>query len=485
MSKNEKEGIRYNSLIVLFSTVIQLALTLFFAKTIPLESLGVISIVATIFLILDGIAEIGFSGGVIQKKKIYKKQINILFYASILLAISIVVLIYPILNFFVAEYKLNGWYLLIPISIVFNQIGGVSQSIYKRRLMFKALFVVEVFYQTIFIVCILVFILNDYFDYLASFIFAKLISYLFKNILLLTLAIKSKVFIPSFTPIRIKNLIILNYFFKFGLYQAGSSLFNLSSRLLEQVVISCFLGLQFLGLYKVIVDLIILPVSRVNSIFNGVYFSKLSVSYHISKTKLTEDMADLIRMTSFLTTPIVIGIYSCSPYFSETILSADWHGSNKVFLAATIVAVLRAIGNPLGVFLYAQNKVKLAFKWNVLTFLQTLILISIFSFYFGEDGFIFSLILNYLLIHFFGYFILVKNYSNLSAIEYFILPIKSVLISIIMFLLLSLIGDSSEFNHWLLLAITIPLGGLIYMFLSFLGNNSTLIKAKQLFFSRA
>ena len=186
MSKNEKEGIRYNSLIVLFSTLIQLSLTLFFAKTIPLASLGVISIVATIFLILDGIAEIGFSGGVIQKKKIYIKQINILFYASILLATSIVVLIYPILYFFVDEYQLNTWYLLIPISIVFNQIGGVSQSIYKRLLMFKVLFIVEVIYQTIFMVCILVFILNNYFDYLESFILAKLISYLFKNILLLT-----------------------------------------------------------------------------------------------------------------------------------------------------------------------------------------------------------------------------------------------------------------------------------------------------------
>ena len=62
--------------------------------------------------------------------------------------------------------------------------------------------------------------------------------------------------------------------------------------------------------------------------------------------------------------------------------------------------------------------------------------------------------------------------------------LKSILISTFMFLLLSLLGKNNEINHWILLGITIPLGVLIYILLSFIGNYSTLIKVKQLFFSR-
>jgi len=483
MLKQEKEGVRYNTFIVLFSTTVQLSVTLFFANSIPLEAIGAISIVATVFLILDGIAEIGFAGGIIQKKTLYRKQMSILFYASILLSVLSVILIYPILYLLIIKNDLNYWYLLIPISIIFHQIGGVSQSIYKRRLMFKRLFLVEVIYQTSFIVCILVFIFNDYFGYIATFIIAKLLSYLFKNIFLLILAINDKVFVPSLKKIRVENLIVLRYFFKFGFYQAGSTLFNLSSRLLEQAVITYFLGLHFLGLYKVIVDLIVLPVSRVNSIFNGVYFSKLSTSFHNSKHQLTEDFKELIKLTSFLTAPIIVGLFACSSYFPNTILSDDWLDSSVVFFTATIVAIFRAIDNPLGVFLYSQNKVKLAFKWNVLTFILSLILISFSSAYFGESGFLFSLIVNYALIHFVGYFILVKKNIQLTAKEYFMLPIKSIIIAVLMFCVLSL-GQYIEFNYWLLLGATVLIGVCIYLLFSFFFNRSTLIKTKQLFFSR-
>jgi O-antigen/teichoic acid export membrane protein len=196
----------------------------------------------------------------------------------------------------------------------------------------------------------------------------------------------------------------------YSAFQSMNSLFNYFSSQFDSIVIGKVLGMEVLGIYAYIKDLLFKPTLQVvNLIFNKMLFPILC-SYESTKKK-----GSIYLETVCVISIINITIYSLFYIFGTFILTSvfgkDW-GSNVDILNMMIPYVLFiSLINPVGCLLKATGKVKFGFYWDLIISGFRCVII-----YYAVDNGILTLLLTLnifmfvvFLVHF--YFILRKKYD--------------------------------------------------------------------------
>lgn len=464
---NEGSGVKFTSLSVFLSSAIQIGITIFLANVTSPEIIGSIAICVLIYSVIDSFSEVGFSGGLIQRKKLSNRLLRSVFLYSSILASILSLLSIFVVNCFFPEYNELS---LIFLLLVVNQIGGISKTLLKKNFVFSKIAKCEILNHSLF--CVLYISTSLYNEkYVINYILLRLLSSFVYNIVLYYSG-------RRYFSIQIatgSSFKLAYWFIRFGIYQFFSMSLNMLGRNIDQLLILKFAGKETLGIYKVICDLLIIPTSKVNSIFNNVYHPILAkLSYDRKEYK--QKLVSLIELTSFITLPILFGVFLLKDILPNTILSNSWEGESAIFLALLIVAIIRALGNPLGVMILSLGFVKLGFYWNILSLIVQVSICSILGYFFNSDGVIGGLVISSLILHFLTYIILIRRTIGLNIGEYFSIPITTIFCCTAMLL----IGFSSQslFDNrgWAMFVSQIALGVLVYVCSSLLINKVTVKK---------
>ena len=488
MVSDEHQGVKYTSVSVVISSILQISIIIFFAKVASLEIIGIISFFALTYTLLEAISDVGFSGGIIQRKDITDELINSLFGVSFIISVLFVLVIFSLFvglnHFLFIEDVIYACLFFTAITLCINQIGGVPLSLLKKSLKFK-----EVLYCDIVNTCaVVISLVLMYFYYeldpITVFCASKVIGYFCKNIFTCILAIKINVFI--FLPRHLFWRSELKWFYKFGIAQVGSILLNNLVRFSDQIIIAFFINLEALGLYKVISDIISLPGGKFNSIFNNVYFPLLSKLFHKSKKEFSQKFCNLLKLTSFISYPLVLGMLGISKLFPMTILDEKFLNTGFLFFMLTIVAVVSAKGNPLGVLLYASGRVNFAFVWNLSVYIVQAIALVISVSLWGMSGFLMVLILSQLVQVLISYDLIIVKDISINRFSYYKITLISLCNALVMCFIVYLFNDCfiKYVNAWVLLGVSILIGIGIYYVLSRIFNASNLNEAMRVFTGR-
>jgi len=391
-----------------------------------------------------------------------------LFYTSLTGCFILTTSIWTVFYFYLFEI-LDRWVFISITILLFHlligQIGAIPISLFKKNLKFGILFWPELVFGIINIAVI--YYLIEHGVGLASngvvaFCLARGSGYLFRNIIALWLSIKFGYFSIVRRALFWKKNIL--WYYKFGFFSFCANLLSLLTRFSDQFIISYFIGLEFLGLYKVILDLMLLPVSRLNSIFNNVYFpilSKLNKDRLLYRSKFIE----LINLTAFITLPIVYGIFSISHLFSSTFLDNRWGDINGLMLAIMIAAIFRTLLNPLGVFLLSQGKAHITMYWGIMIFSLQTIFMSIGGWLMGTNGLLFAFALVQVLFFLISYGFIIKKNIDMKPMNYYSLTLRSNLIALFMGSIVYIISKElyNYINPWLVMTVSVTIGMIIYM----------------------
>lgn len=430
IDKKADVGIKWNSVSLIYSAIIQFITLTILARIFSVEEYGIMGFILIIIGFGSIYADIGVSGAIIHYQDSSQDQLSSLYWISILFGFCIFISVFLTSNLVALFFNEPTMTLYIQyISIIFCiiPIGQQFETLLMRELAFKPLAFNEILNSTIMTIFS---ILLAFFGWgIMSIVFGYILKYIIKSFVMVLIGIK--IWKPSF---KIKRSEIRKYF-SFGLYQVGERTINYFNINFDKILIGRFLGTLFLGYYLNAYNLVSYPVTLINPIFNRVSFPYLSKLQNNLK-KLKEKYFEFISLVSFVNFPIYLLLFLIAPVLVPFLYGAQWNPSIILVQILSFVFLFRCINNPIGSLLLAKGYARLGFFWNLLmtTIQPFIILLGIYLGGINEVAFV--ILLSRFIVFYLFYRVLIRKILGPCLKEY-ITSFKAFLIFSILSMLIA------------------------------------------------
>ena len=297
----------------------QLIVSIILARILLPEAYGVLSLVTVFVNLATVIVETGFGSSIIQKKEITRQEIDIIFTFNFCVSLFLCALLWvtaPFISSFYDKYDpalltrvIQIYALILPI----GAITSIQSSMIYRNMQFKKFFVVN----------ILVIIGSS----TVGIVMAKLG---FGVWALIGQQLSAKLFLLIALLISVHWKPRLNFrfgqaksMFRFG----GNILFNRLVTMLYQQMSSLVIGKKYssedLAFYSKGHTFPSLIATNTDYALQKVMFSAYS-KHQDSRDTVREMMRKTIRLSTFLLSPLLFGMLSCSENFVRVVLTDKW-----------------------------------------------------------------------------------------------------------------------------------------------------------------
>ncbi len=437
--------------------IINFVVILILSRLLNPDDFGIISILMAIIYILNVFMDGGFGIYIIQKKKIYEKDLSTIFFTNLLIASISYILLFIFANdisLFFDIQNLNDYIKVIGLTLILNALGLVQFVLIERNFQFKKLFLINI--SSLFCSsCIAIFFaIYDYgvwsliwFYFFNCFL--KLIMYYYKAV---------------WYPKPIFDVEALKESWSFSKNILFSSLVDALHSKGVNFIIGKISTITELGFYEQASKAKELPTNSISTSLRRVFlpfFSKINENKELVRNKFIEG----IKLIVFLAVPLSFLMF----YFSDSIIiilfSEKWLASG-FYLKILSLTVVPYILYYLNIDLFkSKGDSKGYMRVNVYTKLLGLLLICISSFW-GLNYILYSLVLVYWLSFFYSAYLtqFSINYSVFQQSKELVPPfIKCVLI----FILLNLIWDANIYSYYIYEIIKAVIFIVLYLILSF------------------
>lgn len=292
--------------------VIQLVL----ARMLTPADYGVIAMLAIFLQVAQVFIDSGFANALIKKQDCTDKDFSTVFFYNL----AVAVFLYGVL--FVTAAPIARFYdtpLLIPVvrvlslTLIFNALSIVQQTQLVKRVDFKSQSIVT------FSSAVVSGAVGIYCAYKGMGPWALVVQQLLNSILKLILYVIVVRWIPRFTFSGAS----FRYVFNFGSKLVVSSLIDVIYKNLYKLVIGKRFTDRDLGFYSKAEEFAIFPSSNIGNIISRVCFPILS-RIQDDDERLSVAYRDLIRYSSWLIFPLMIGLLSVSEPFIIAFLKEQW-----------------------------------------------------------------------------------------------------------------------------------------------------------------
>lgn len=264
----------------------------------------------------------GLGGSLVGKHIVLDRDYSTLFIYNVIISVLLSIIFYnlsPVIANFYSMPELASIVRFISIQVFLISIGKVHNVILTRNLKFKELGLIAVISQFISLIIAIYFAINGY----------GVWALLYQNLSVVVLTILGQYYYCRFIP---KLMFDFNSFkdqCHFGLYLFGSSLIQLVSGNIYQLVFPKVSSLRFSGLYTQASKLQMLPITTATSIIDMATFPILS------KMREENNFIDVCRTISRLVYFIIFSVLFVlliSPYqLIEFILGSQWTDATDIF----------------------------------------------------------------------------------------------------------------------------------------------------------
>lgn len=152
-------------------------------------------------------------------------------------------------------------------------------------------------------------------------------------------------------------------FFSFGVYQLLSRLVNRLGSNIDMLLIGRFIGMEALGIYNLVYQIVTIPVLKLNPIITRVAFPVFAMDKNNNQALETGYlyMTKLLAIVSF---PLLLGLLSVADLVIPLFFGEQWVEAIPILHIMIIVGILRVLMNPNGSILLAKGKANISFYWD-------------------------------------------------------------------------------------------------------------------------
>ncbi|MDX6504097.1 MAG: hypothetical protein QOE29_1222, partial [Gaiellaceae bacterium] len=149
----------------------------------------------------------------------------------------------------------------------------------------------------------------------------------------------------------------------------GSNLLFYVNRNVDNILISRFLGPAALGLYSVAYNAMLVPLLRLVSPVQQVFFPAFARLERPGEVGAL--WVRVTRATSALTVPAFVGLAVVAPELVAVVLGSKWHGAARILQVLAVVGVLQGVAWHTRNVLMALGRAQTIFRYSVVSAVLT------------------------------------------------------------------------------------------------------------------
>ena len=289
--------------------------SIFMMRLIEPEVFGVMAFVNMFILFFFMYATLGMGVGLIQKKKISKKDTDTIF--TLILVVSFVLFVALCIGSMFSEYIFGqdvGFYIRITsVAILFKGVSTIQEAILRKELKFS---VVEMLRNITNLLSILIGLIIAY---LGGGIYALIFRLILQHLLYC-------IFMFNFSRINFSlsfEFRLAKPYLKFGLAVLSTNTVKYIVSQIDNYLVGVHIGNVALGLYSRAYGLVIAPSNNFTAVFRSVLFPLLSNEITNYKQRFKAHTY-LISLLLFVFLLVYIIVYKYSSFFVINILGENW-----------------------------------------------------------------------------------------------------------------------------------------------------------------
>jgi PST family polysaccharide transporter len=331
--------------------VSQLANIFVLARILPPSDYGLMAMATVVTNLALLIRDQGTSAAIIQKESLEHNTINTVFWFNILIGLFLAVLIMvsaPLISNYFKHDELINILLLLALVFPISSSSISHQAILERESKFKKLAFIEIKASGIAMIVAVI----------AAFYGAGVYS-LVLQVILLALLSSIQIWLASdWRPQGKPSLSELKNLLPFTGHMTAFQLVSYVNRNSDSMVIGRLLGASSLGVYSMAYRVMLLPVQNITWAASRALFPVMS-----RQQNALDEMGKLYLQTlgfiSFLTAPLMAGIFSVRELFVEVAFGHQWLPVAGVLAWLTAVGFMQSISSTTGTVFMAQGKTKI------------------------------------------------------------------------------------------------------------------------------
>lgn len=366
LKKRTSKALVWNAIDKAGFQVVALAVGIITARLLSPRDFGLMGALAIFVAISNILVESGFTSALVRRPNNSDKEYGAIFYFHLLLSILIYILLYisaPLIASFFNMPELESLSRFLFLAIIINSLGIVQNIVLTKSLSFKLMSAINLTSALVAGVVAVILVLFG-FDYWA--LAWQLFLQSFVRVFLMWIFGKRFSFNPDFQVIR--------EVFSFSIFLLLTSLGTTIVKNIYNVIIGRLFSAEQLGYYSQANKFQQIPSTVISSTQVGVAYPVLA-KLNSEPTRQLFYFRKIIRITSFLIFPVMMGLLSITNELVTIVLTDKWLPAVPYFQLLVVAAIIAPFHSLNLNFLTVKGYSKLNFRLELIR--NTLIIISL------------------------------------------------------------------------------------------------------------
>lgn len=446
------------------SMVAQLARVMILTRFLVKSDFGVVAIVNMVIGLCTTFTDLGFSSVIMYKKELSDQEFSSLYWCQFVIFILIYFVLWafsPLISSFYSEPLLNTLIPIAALTIIFQAVGKLYDSVLQKRYFFKTLAVRNIISIILSLIIAVLMAIKGYGIY--SLVISSLFQVLMLNVWNLLSGCKLQ-----------KVKFCLNFrgvlpLIKIGLYQTYTRIADYFSTQLDVMILGKLLGTEALGVYNLAKELVFRFVDFIRTIVSKVGLPILS-NNNDNEEQVVSRFLKMTRVVASMCIPLCLVLAVFSPFAVRILYGEDFLDAAPIVSIFSIMAMITSISSFFDMLGIAKGRTDLNFKNTIYRILLTTpvifvtSLVSVYAVAFGQ--LIVSIVLSIVfwrIVVMKTYPVPVKEYFSQFLRLFFVVSVVSGITALLMYCLCPVFISS----NWI---IQLVVYAVVYCFLLVMGS---------------
>ena len=422
--KKMSSGVFYTAIAKYSGVILSIIIGAILARLLSPEEFGIVAIVTVFISFFNILSDMGLGPAIIQNKELNKKDIESIFFFSVILAFFFAIIFFFLAPFIASFYNtpnLISVVRLLSLTVLFYSLRVVPNALNLKKLNFKKVGWVTVSTQLLsgILAIILAYRGFSYYALVVKSIFDGLVSF---------------ILLYSLSPIRFSlkvNFEPIKGIAKFSTFQFFFNFVNYFSRNSDNLLIGRFLGPSYLGFYDKSYRLMMMPIQNLTHVITPVLHPILS-NYQNDSENIYKSYLNVIKLLALIGFPLSVFLYYSANEIVTILYGTNWEESIPIFKILALSIGIQIVLSSTGSIFQASNRTDLLFYSGLIS---AIVMVSgiCYGIFIGKSlvsigyGLIIAFIINF----FQGFYLLIKvalRCSFIAFLKVFIWPLISALI---------------------------------------------------------
>lgn len=309
--------------------------TIILARLLAPSDFGLLGLAMLAITTLETFSETGFNAAIIQKKEEAESYLDTAWTVSAVRGILLFIILYilaPAISKFFNSPNSVMVIRIIAVSTLLSGFNNIAILLFQKELKFKTIFLYE--FSASFIDLIvsipLAFLLKSVWALVWGGMAAQIVKLILSYLL------------HSYRPKILFEREKFSELFSFGKWIFISSIMIFFSTKGDDIIVGKILGVAALGLYQMAFTLSNLPATEISQMISRVTFPAYS-KIQDNRSKLRVAYLRVLKLTAFISIPMVGCIFVMAPEFTVLFLGVKWISAVPAMKILALSGLIRAI----------------------------------------------------------------------------------------------------------------------------------------------